>query len=102
MIATIMITIMDIKIGTITITIGTAIITITIDSTTTIANSPEIGISIITTLSESVRAAIGTANGSRTFTKGLFLRLKCGEAFGLSRTIYSSVLGPRLRDTATS
>jgi hypothetical protein len=32
----------------------------------------------------------------------LFLRLKCGEAFGLSRTIYSFVLGPRLRDTATS
>ena len=36
MIATIMITIMDIKTGTITTT--TAIITITIDSTTTIAN----------------------------------------------------------------
>lgn len=100
MIATIMITIMDIKIGT--ITIATAIITIMIGSTTTIAKVHAIGINIITTLSESVRAAIGTANGSPTFTKDSFLRLKCVEAFDLSRMIYSFALAPRLRDTATS
>ncbi len=55
MIATIMITIMDIKTGTITTTTATAIITITIDSTTMIAKVRAIGISIITMLSVSDR-----------------------------------------------
>ena len=103
MIATIMITIRDITTGTITImiAIATAIITITIDSTTTIAKVREIGIRIITMLSMNARAAIGTGNGSRTFTKDSFLRLTCVEAFGLSRTIYSFALAPRLQDTGT-
>jgi hypothetical protein len=97
MIAIIMITTMDITTGTIT----KSIITITNDSTTTIAKVRAIGMRIITTLSENTRAAIGTANGNRTFTKDSFLRLKCAEAFGLSRTIYSFVSDPRLRDTST-
>ena len=97
MIATIMITIRDITTGTIT----TAIITITIDSMTTIAVRRAIGTGIITTLSENKRAAIGTANGSRIFTRDLFLRPKCGEAFDLSRTIYSFAWALRLRDTGT-
>ncbi len=98
MIATIMITIRDITTGTIT----TAIITITIGSMTTIAVRRAIGTGIITTLSENMRAAIGTANGSRIFTRDLFLRLKCGAAFGLSPTIYWFDLGPRPQGTATS
>ena len=97
MIATIMITIRDITTGTIT----TAIVTITNDSTTAIAIRRAIGINIITTLSEKTRAAIGIGNGNRRFTRDLFLRLKCGEAFGLSRTIYSFALVHRLRDTGT-
>jgi hypothetical protein len=31
----------------------------------------------------------------------LFLRLTCGELFGLSRMIYSFALAPRLPDTGT-
>ncbi len=68
--------------------ITTAITTTTIGSTTTIAIRRAIGTGTTTTLSECARAVIGTANGSRTFTRDLFLPLKCVEAFGLSRTIY--------------
>ncbi len=82
--------------------ITTVITMITIGSTTMIAIRPAIGTSITTTLSTNVRAAIGTANGSRIFMRDLFLPLKCGEASGLSPTIYLFALGPRLQATATS
>lgn len=82
--------------------ITTVITTITIGSTTTIAIRRAIGIGVITMLSMSTRAAIGTENGSRTFAKDLFLPLTCVEPSGLSRTIYLFALGPRPQGIATS